>query len=320
MALGAALHPAVPRLRRAGPPIAASRCSPASLAGAGQRLPRRVRRLQPIVATLALLVAGRGLALVIAGGQLTGRSRPDAPRASAPTSLARRARSGRAVRRRRSPSSSGSSCARTAFGRRLRRHRRQPGRRELAGLPVRRVADHRLRRSAACSPRPPACSPTARLGASDPSFVGLLIELSAITAVVVGGTPLAGGQVRVLGTVAGRAAHAADHRHPDPAQPAGLDRPDGPGRSSSSPPSTSSAGPEQPMTHRRAPQLAEPPPPSRGAPRACARGRPQRQGAARRAGRWSWSARRSRSPASQRRQPRQHRPRRRRSSPSSRSA
>ena len=44
---------------------------------------------------------------------------------------------------------------------------------------------------------------TARLSASDPSFVGNLIELSAITAVVVGGTPLSGGQVRILGTLAG---------------------------------------------------------------------------------------------------------------------
>ena len=44
---------------------------------------------------------------------------------------------------------------------------------------------------------------TARSAAADPSFVGLLIELSAITAVVVGGTPLRGGKVRVLGTVAG---------------------------------------------------------------------------------------------------------------------
>ena len=35
---------------------------------------------------------------------------------------------------------------------------------------------------------------TAGQGASDPSFVGLLIELSAITAVVVGGTPLSGGR------------------------------------------------------------------------------------------------------------------------------
>jgi len=44
---------------------------------------------------------------------------------------------------------------------------------------------------------------TARLTASDPSAIGNLIELSAITAVVVGGTPLTGGSVRVLGTVSG---------------------------------------------------------------------------------------------------------------------
>jgi ribose transport system permease protein len=44
---------------------------------------------------------------------------------------------------------------------------------------------------------------TARLNYSDPSSVGTLVELSAITAVVVGGTPLSGGRVRVLGTVAG---------------------------------------------------------------------------------------------------------------------
>jgi len=44
---------------------------------------------------------------------------------------------------------------------------------------------------------------TARLTASDPSAIGNLFELSAITAVVVGGTPLSGGRVRILGTVAG---------------------------------------------------------------------------------------------------------------------
>jgi galactofuranose transport system permease protein len=43
----------------------------------------------------------------------------------------------------------------------------------------------------------------ARNQASDPTRLGQLVELTAITAVVVGGTPLTGGQVRVLGTVAG---------------------------------------------------------------------------------------------------------------------
>ena len=44
---------------------------------------------------------------------------------------------------------------------------------------------------------------TARLGAGDSANTGLLFELSAITAVVVGGTPLSGGQVRIGRTVAG---------------------------------------------------------------------------------------------------------------------
>jgi ribose transport system permease protein len=40
-------------------------------------------------------------------------------------------------------------------------------------------------------------------GEADPANQGLNMELDAITAVVVGGTPLSGGRVRVLGTVAG---------------------------------------------------------------------------------------------------------------------
>ena len=44
---------------------------------------------------------------------------------------------------------------------------------------------------------------TARLGASDAAKVGLNIELDAIAAVVVGGTPLTGGRVTVAGTLIG---------------------------------------------------------------------------------------------------------------------
>jgi ribose transport system permease protein len=44
---------------------------------------------------------------------------------------------------------------------------------------------------------------TARTAAADPSFLGNLIELSAISAVVVGGTPFSGGRIRILGTLAG---------------------------------------------------------------------------------------------------------------------
>jgi ribose/xylose/arabinose/galactoside ABC-type transport system permease subunit len=44
---------------------------------------------------------------------------------------------------------------------------------------------------------------TARLGASDAAKVGLNIELDAIAAVVIGGTPLTGGRATVAGTLVG---------------------------------------------------------------------------------------------------------------------
>ena len=75
--------------------------------------------------------------------------------------------------------------------------RRQPRRRHAVRAAGPAHAARRLRRSAALLAAIAGVLNTARLGASDPSFVGLLIELSAITAVVVGGTPLAGGRVRV---------------------------------------------------------------------------------------------------------------------------
>ena len=72
----------------------------------------------------------------------------------------------------------------------------------LAGLPVKRTLVTVYVVSGVLAAVAGVLS-TARQGASDPSFVGLLIELSAITAVVVGGTPLSGGRVRILGTLMG---------------------------------------------------------------------------------------------------------------------
>ncbi|MFD6816683.1 ABC transporter permease [Microbacterium sp. NPDC059771] len=43
---------------------------------------------------------------------------------------------------------------------------------------------------------------SARIGASDPSFIGIHLELTAIAAVVIGGTPLVGGRINIGGTVA----------------------------------------------------------------------------------------------------------------------
>ncbi len=44
---------------------------------------------------------------------------------------------------------------------------------------------------------------TARLGAADPNYIGVQFELDAIAASVIGGTPLSGGRVSTVGTVFG---------------------------------------------------------------------------------------------------------------------
>jgi galactofuranose transport system permease protein len=155
--------------------------------------------IQPIVATLALLVGGRGLALVIAQGRLTevfdptlgaiGSNRffgiPFVVLITLGVALI-----------------VAILVARTTFGRYVVAIGGNPEASVLAGVPVRRtlIAVYVLSGLLAALA---GIVQTARLSASDPSFVGNLIELSAITAVVVGGTPLSGGRVRILGTLAG---------------------------------------------------------------------------------------------------------------------
>ncbi|MCW2947261.1 MAG: ATPase [Actinoallomurus sp.] len=155
--------------------------------------------VQPIVATLALFVGGRGLALVVAGGQLKDIHNPDllnlgsSSMAGIPLPVVVAIVLTVAVT---------AVVRRTTFGRRLVAIGGNRTASELSGLPVKRilllvyVASGLLAAAA-------GILATARLQASDPSSLGLLMELSAITAVVVGGTPLTGGRVRVLGTVAG---------------------------------------------------------------------------------------------------------------------
>ena len=92
--------------------------------------------------------------------------------------------------------------ARTTFGRHVVAIGGNADASVLAGVPVRRTL---LSVYVVCALLAAIAGiiQTARLSASDPSFVGNLIELSAITAVVVGGTPLSGGRVRIVGTLAG---------------------------------------------------------------------------------------------------------------------
>jgi ribose/xylose/arabinose/galactoside ABC-type transport system permease subunit len=91
---------------------------------------------------------------------------------------------------------------RTTFGRQLRAVGDNRAASTLAGLPVRRVLVTVYVLSGIFA----AIAGILIVGYggyADPANYGLNYELSAITAVVVGGTPLTGGKVRVLGTVAG---------------------------------------------------------------------------------------------------------------------
>ncbi len=155
--------------------------------------------LQPIVATLALFVGGRGLALVVSGGQLKEIRNPDLIALGSSDLLGLpvvvwiagvlTVLVGFAVRR-------------TVFGRQLLAIGGNRPAADLAGLPVRRVL---VTVYVLCAVLAAVAGVLAvsRIQSSDASAVGLLYELSAITAVVVGGTPLTGGRIRVLGTVAG---------------------------------------------------------------------------------------------------------------------
>ncbi|MEU0536260.1 ABC transporter permease [Amycolatopsis tolypomycina] len=155
--------------------------------------------IQPIIATLALLVGGRGLALVIAHGQLVQLHNRDflalgtGDVLGVPVTVI--VAGVLAVL-------AGLVVQRTTFGRHLVAIGGNRAASTLAGLPVKRVLVSVYVISGALAAVAGVLA-TSRLGASDPSDVGLLMELSAITAVVVGGTPLTGGRVRVLGTVFG---------------------------------------------------------------------------------------------------------------------
>ncbi|MFD5089278.1 ABC transporter permease [Amycolatopsis thailandensis] len=155
--------------------------------------------IQPIVATLALLVGGRGLALVLADGQLVQLHDPDflalgtGEVLGIPVSVLIAAVLAVLM---------AGLVGKTAFGRRLVAIGGNRRASVLAGLPVNRVLVGVYAICGLLAALAGVLS-TARLGAGDPADAGLLMELSAITAVVVGGTPLTGGRVRILGTVMG---------------------------------------------------------------------------------------------------------------------
>ncbi|HSM43395.1 MAG TPA: ABC transporter permease [Acidimicrobiia bacterium] len=155
--------------------------------------------IQPIIATLGLFVAGRGIALAFTSGRLVEIFDPTL------SALAQQRLWGIPL-----PAVVAAGLAlvssvlvrRTRFGRHVVAIGGNTRAALSAGLPVRPVL---LVVYVICGVFAALAGVlvTARSAAADPSFVGLLVELSAITAVVVGGTPLSGGRVRILGTVAG---------------------------------------------------------------------------------------------------------------------
>ena len=155
--------------------------------------------VQPIIATLALLVGGRGLAQIFAGGQSLPITDPGILWLGqgrlfgipAPVIVAVLAVIVVAF-----------LVNRTTFGRYVVAVGGNRSASYLSGHPVRRTLLAVYVISALLAALAGIIA-TARLGASDPSNIGLLIELSAITAVVVGGTPLSGGKVKIMGTVMG---------------------------------------------------------------------------------------------------------------------
>ncbi len=155
--------------------------------------------MQPIIATLALFVGGRGLAQVLVGGQLQIVSDPTF------LALGQSDLLGIPV-----PVIIAATLAvvvwlvmkRTTFGRYVLAIGGNRAASYLSGHPVRAVLVAVYAISAALATVAGILA-TARLSAGDPSTIGILVELDAIAAVVIGGTPLSGGKVSIAGTVVG---------------------------------------------------------------------------------------------------------------------
>ena len=156
-------------------------------------------RVQPIVATLALMIGLRGLAVMANGA--TAKSISD------PVLLGLGLNSWLGV-----PQMLVIALVivvivmfvvrRTTFGRQLMAVGDNRAASALSGLPVRRVLVTVYVASGVLAALAGVFL-VGHGGYADPANYGLNYELSAITAVVVGGTPLSGGRIRVLGTVAG---------------------------------------------------------------------------------------------------------------------
>ena len=157
-------------------------------------------RIQPIIVTLALLISGRGVAQVLSnGGQLIPFSNAsfeylgNGVVAGVPVQVIVMALAvGLAIFAMRA----------TPFGRYVVAVGGNEAASRLAGIKIHRTKIVVYALSGLLAGLAGLIE-TARLGASDAQKVGLNIELDAIAATVVGGTPLTGGRATVVGTLVG---------------------------------------------------------------------------------------------------------------------
>jgi galactofuranose transport system permease protein len=156
-------------------------------------------RIQPIIVTLALLITGRGVAQVLSDGQLIPFSNPSFEwlgRGSVGPVPAQVALMALAV------AAALFVVRATGIGRYLLAVGGNEKAARLAGVKTGRVKVAVYALSGLLAGLAGLIE-TARLGASDATKVGLNIELDAIAAVVVGGTPLTGGRAAPVGTLVG---------------------------------------------------------------------------------------------------------------------
>ena len=156
-------------------------------------------RIQPIIATLVLFIAGRGIAQVMTNGNLQvfnepafqaiGLGRVFGVPVQAILMLVVVAAAAWTLRR-------------TVLGRQILATGGNERAARLAGVPVKRVKLLVYGLSGLLAGLA-GLVVVARNSASDANLVGLLMELDAIAAVTVGGTLLAGGRASVTGTLAG---------------------------------------------------------------------------------------------------------------------
>ena len=156
-------------------------------------------RIQPIIVTLALLISGRGVAQVINGGQLIPFSNP------AFEWLGRGQVAGVPVQvllMLLAVAAAIFFMRMTVFGRYVVAVGGNEPAARLAGIKVARTKVTVYALSGLLAGLAGLIE-TARQGASDAPNIGLNIELDAIAATVVGGTPLTGGRATIVGTLVG---------------------------------------------------------------------------------------------------------------------